>query len=128
MPPAEWADPLSEANVYPGGMREVKMAELQFEAPLAKFDGEDWNDYNEFQTASDIENSNRPPVGPLAFKKGHGSSAVDNFRETISDSLEDLVNTFDEKITKCFCNFDEKVEQFAPVQVRSQEEIMKDCQ
>ena len=104
------------------------MAELQFEAPLAKFDGEEWNDYNEFQTASDIENSNRPLAGPMAFKKRDGTSAVDNFSETFSDSLEDLVNTFDEKITKCFCNFDEKVEKFAPVQVRTQEEIMKDCQ
>jgi len=42
--------------------------------------------------------------------------------------LEDLVNTFDEKITKCFSNLQEDVEEMAPVQVRSQEEIMSDCQ
>lgn len=53
---------------------------------------------------------------------------VDNFTETISGSLEDLVNTFDEKITKCFGNYEESVEELAPVQVRSQEEIMNDCQ
>lgn len=53
---------------------------------------------------------------------------VDNFTETFSGSLEDLVNTFDEKITKCFGNYEENVEELAPVQVRSQEEIMNECQ
>lgn len=52
----------------------------------------------------------------------------DNFTETFSGSLEDLVNTFDDKITKCFCNYDESVEKLAPVQVRTQEEIMNECQ
>ncbi|KAH1027013.1 hypothetical protein HUJ05_000588 [Dendroctonus ponderosae] len=52
----------------------------------------------------------------------------DNFTETFSGSLEDLVNTFDEKITKCFGNYEESVEKLAPVQVRSQEEIMNECQ
>ena len=45
------------------------------------------------------------------------SSMVDNFNENFSGSLEDLVSTFDEKITKCFCNFDETTEKIAPVQV-----------
>lgn len=51
----------------------------------------------------------------------------DNFA-AVSGSLEDLVNTFDEKITRCFHNFRESVENLAPVQVRSQEEIMNECQ
>lgn len=55
-------------------------------------------------------------------------AAADNFTETISGSLEDLVNTFDEKITKCFGNFEQSVEELAPVQLRSQEEIMSECQ
>lgn len=53
---------------------------------------------------------------------------TDNFTETFSGSLEDLVNTFDEKITKCFGNYEESVEKLAPVQVRTQEEIMNECQ
>uniref|UniRef100_A0A0K8TM88 Putative kinesin-associated fasciculation and elongation protein involved in axonal transport n=1 Tax=Tabanus bromius TaxID=304241 RepID=A0A0K8TM88_TABBR len=53
---------------------------------------------------------------------------VDNFTETFGGSLEDLVNTFDEKITKCFGNYEENIEELAPVQVRSQEEIMNECQ
>lgn len=52
----------------------------------------------------------------------------DNFNETFSGSLEDLVNTFDDKITKCFGNYEESVEKLAPVQVRTQEEIMNECQ
>lgn len=51
-----------------------------------------------------------------------------NFSETFSNSLEDLVNTFDDKITKCFCDYDENVEKLAPVQIRTQEEILNECQ
>lgn len=54
--------------------------------------------------------------------------SVENFTEMTSGSLEDLVNTFDEKITKCFGNYEQSVEQLAPVQMRSQEEIMSECQ
>lgn len=57
-----------------------------------------------------------------------GASNEDLLSETFSGSLEDLVNTFDDKITKCFGNFDQSVEKLAPVQVRSQEEIMNECQ
>lgn len=53
---------------------------------------------------------------------------MDNFAEAFTGSLEDLVNTFDEKITKCFGNYEQSVEELAPVQVRSQEEIMNECQ
>lgn len=45
-----------------------------------------------------------------------------------SGSLEDLVNTFDEKITSCFQDYRTNIESLAPVQVRSQEEIMNECQ
>lgn len=45
-----------------------------------------------------------------------------------SGSLEDLVNTFDEKITSCFRDYGTNVESLAPVQVRTQEEIMNECQ
>jgi len=58
--------------------------------------------------------------------KDHGN--IDNFNEAFTGSLEDLVNTFDEKITKCFGNYEQSVEELAPVQVRSQEEIMNECQ
>ncbi|OWF51444.1 fasciculation and elongation protein zeta-2-like [Mizuhopecten yessoensis] len=103
------------------------MAELQFEAPLAKFENGDWNEYNEFQGVTDIQNSNKD------YEKRRGldvtdNGGSDNFVDTFSGSLEDLVHTFDEKITKCFRNFEENVDTIAPVQIRTQEEIMTDCQ
>lgn len=66
--------------------------------------------------------------GPAGGQDKRGADNVDNFTETFGGSLEDLVNTFDEKITKCFGNYEENVEELAPVQVRSQEEIMNECQ
>lgn len=66
--------------------------------------------------------------GGLDKRCGGSGDHVDNFTETFGGSLEDLVNTFDEKITKCFGNYEENVEELAPVQVRSQEEIMNECQ
>ncbi|XP_044748066.1 fasciculation and elongation protein zeta-2 [Coccinella septempunctata] len=64
----------------------------------------------------------------LSNAGGDVQSVSDNFTETFSGSLEDLVNTFDDKITKCFGNYEESVEKLAPVQVRTQEEIMNECQ
>ena len=100
------------------------MAELRFEAPLAAFDGDDWNDFNEHQCNNqDIANSN------IERDVSSGkSSDADNFTETFSGSLEDLVNTFDDKIRTCFKDYGKETAKIAPVQVRSQEEIMKDCQ
>lgn len=67
---------------------------------------------------------NRNTSAIVGGKENH----VDNFTEAFTGSLEDLVNTFDEKITKCFGNYEQSVEELAPVQVRSQEEIMNECQ
>ena len=106
-----------------------KMAELQFEAPLATFETEEWNEFNDFQTAVGSETNMKDTEVNESSDKAE-QSASENFgeSETISGSLQDLVHTLDEKITKCFCNYEDKVEQFAPVQIRSPEEIMTDCQ
>lgn len=135
-----------------------KMAELKFEAPLAQFEETDEWGSTEFQGNANLKNENElnninlnknlKGIGDVLTdfgedilidsanndilpRKGivlkNGDSA-DNFTETFSGSLEDLVNTFDEKITKCFGNYEESVEKLAPVQVRTQEEIMNECQ
>uniref|UniRef100_A0A915BBI4 Uncharacterized protein n=1 Tax=Parascaris univalens TaxID=6257 RepID=A0A915BBI4_PARUN len=53
----------------------------------------------------------------------------DNFDgENLSGSLEDLVGTFDEKISHCFRDLAEDTEHMAPVQVRTQDEIMSESQ
>lgn len=108
------------------------MSELNFEVPLAKT--EEFTDFGEFQCSEDVENSNQPPnqsngkVDNCTFEANDNNLVDNNFAETFSDSLEDLVNTFDDKITKCFKNYDENVEKLAPVQVRSQEDIINECQ
>lgn len=153
-------------------MRDLaKMAELKFEAPLAKFEETDeWGpvDYQSSNATlkaaiSDALNLNLKENDNLylleeAIKGSCNNTTttkdtnknadkvaadlksdslncnnlmkdnVDNFADAFSGSLEDLVNTFDEKITKCFGNYEQSVEELAPVQVRSQEEIMNECQ
>jgi len=44
----------------------------------------------------------------------------------LSGSLEDLVNSFDEKVKSCLHNYDENVARLAPVQMRSADEVLKD--
>lgn len=134
------------------------MAELKFEAPLAQFEESDeWGpvDYQSSQTQANpmdslnylnnlkenllvIDNNNTidnlkmnatNSINNNNISKILSKDTIDNFNEeTFSGSLEDLVNTFDEKITKCFGNYEQSVEELAPVQVRSQEEIMNECQ
>lgn len=83
----------------------------------------DSNILNDNDCINNLKNDNI--VKPRLDNAG---AVSDNFNETFSGSLEDLVNTFDDKITKCFGNYEESVEKLAPVQVRTQEEIMNECQ
>ncbi|VDN91489.1 unnamed protein product [Brugia pahangi] len=48
--------------------------------------------------------------------------------ENLSGSLEDLVGTFDQKISHCFKDLNKATEEIAPIQVRSQDEIMSESQ
>ncbi|XP_068628244.1 fasciculation and elongation protein zeta-2 [Battus philenor] len=137
-------------------MREAagRMAELEFEAPLAQIEDADdcltsidypqktingndihlnninnmKSEMNKMKTDSNKINDNDESRLVKCKQDNMQNVEGDNFTETFSGSLEDLVNTFDEKITKCFGNYEESVEKFAPVQVRSQEEIMNECQ
>lgn len=150
-----------------------KMAELSFEAPLARFEETDeWGDtisyqsgqqsspnanlkaaitdtlnlnllkeqdnniisledemknFNDNDFGGDSPNCNSSMTNPI-HNKNKIKDNVDNFTEGFTGSLEDLVNTFDEKLTKCFGNYEQSVEELAPVQVRTQEEVMNDCQ
>ena len=115
--------------------------ELNVNVPLATGEAEDdFDDFECFQSAP----SPRPA----------GAVSVEGGLDCISGSLEDLVATFDEKLTVCFGDFKEQVDKIAPVQVRliyctsgildvfilytllqiiifqvrSQEEIMNECQ
>jgi len=95
-------------------------AELRYEAPLATFDGDEWTEF-----LLDV-----PPSAPPGVSVTVSPSAgdTDTFTETFSGSLEDLVNTFDAKITQCFRNYSEHADEIAPVQIRTQDELMADSQ
>ncbi|XP_058810881.1 fasciculation and elongation protein zeta-2 isoform X4 [Phymastichus coffea] len=113
----------------------TKIAELKFEAPLACFEEEDTSAIKNRNIFSDqlvgINIGNNYIESPNC-----NTSRIPDNTDTIHDgafspfsgSLEDLVNTFDEKITSCFKDYGTNVESLAPVQVRTQEEIMNECQ
>lgn len=87
-------------------------------------------DFSDDLLINDNSNTNiiNQKKNPIMINNETTTSVAENFTETFSGSLEDLVNTFDDKITKCFGNYEESVEKLAPVQVRTQEEIMNECQ
>lgn len=91
----------------------------EFDAPLAT--SEDWAVFTDSPTNSNNQSNH-------ITESTEKQDLTDTFSESISGSLEDLVNTFDEKITKCFVNYNEETKQIAPVQIRSQEEFINECQ
>ncbi|CAL4091684.1 unnamed protein product [Meganyctiphanes norvegica] len=115
---------------------EGKMAELEVSVPLAKFDADEWAEFSDFQSSDDPNCNNNEVKTVTSTPDRNDNDYLDNMSDTtenflkdsFSTSLEDLVTAFDDKITKCFSNYDDKVEKYAPVQVRTQEEIMNDCQ
>jgi len=108
--------------------------ELEFEAPLARFDVEEWTEYHENtsdeeegvsccrNSTNDSPSENHTPISAENESSSDSSNVTENFSETCSGSLEDLVNSFDQSVTKCCRNYEEQVERLAPVQIRSQED------
>ena len=47
--------------------------------------------------------------------------------DSLTGSLEDLVNSFDEKLTMCFQDYQEQVDKIAPVQVSSITQVFFFC-
>jgi len=96
--------------------------ELNFTVPLAtgESDSEEIEGFSEF-SSGDLNGVSPEVVGAVSL----GAGGLD---DSLAGSLEDLVSTFDEKLTMCFQDYQEQVDKIAPVQVRSQEEIMNECQ
>ncbi len=61
-------------------------------------------------------------------QRGQNSDRESFGDEALSGSLENLVETFDAKINHCFKNLDETTQEMAPVQIRTQDEIMNESQ
>jgi len=96
--------------------------ELQANVPLATHeeDDDEFSDFSEIVTAPYVPQASKVNVSSLEAATGGSDSLM--------GSMEDLVANFDEKLTYCFQDFQEQVDKIAPVQVRSQEEIMNECQ
>lgn len=129
---------------------QLKMAELSAEAPLAP--SEEWSDFSDavVQQGSDNGNNISGPPGSTTSMTAtpRRNKALDNVKKmeltmsnmadqygetgselaSLSTSLEDLVNTFDDQITKCFRDLDQTTEQLAPVQIRNQDDIINESQ
>ena len=97
----------------------IKMnsGELKVDVPLASIesDCEDPGDGNSaMNTPSKRDNKltankPKPKLSSLNIEGG----------DSVTGSLEDLVNSFDEKLTMCFQDYQEQVDKIAPVQVFS---------
>lgn len=119
----------------------AEMAELKVGAPLACDEADDdWNDFSESTDADTpyiSSNAQQIPVKAEEMSNSFNSgtsedlSFMDSFLDKAkSGSLEDLVQSFDKKLSECFGDYQDKdnVSQIAPVQVRSQEEVINGCQ
>ncbi|MFH4977978.1 hypothetical protein AB6A40_004687 [Gnathostoma spinigerum] len=76
----------------------------------------------------DIDSTkSHPSAATSDCENNVGDTNIDddfNGEDNMSGSLEDLVGTFDQKITQIFKDMGETTEEMAPVQVRTQDEIM----
>ncbi|XP_070577167.1 fasciculation and elongation protein zeta-2-like isoform X3 [Ptychodera flava] len=106
------------------GKMAAPLASIEDDVEHDEQNNEEWQDFHDFRTSSDVLNSNEQSQNSFETKE---DLSVDNFEEMRSFSIEDLVNNFDENLAKCFRNYNEKTEKIAPVQIMSQDEIMKNC-
>jgi hypothetical protein len=123
----------------------AKMLDEELSAPIANnADLEDWldfimtnNDSNETKLNSNFNNNNSNQststntTNSTNFNKNRNNNKNSNLTDCIDmcNSLEDLVKTFDQNVKVCLTNYkDIDVGQMAPVQVRSQEDIINDSQ
>lgn len=98
-----------------------------FDAPIAEEEKESWSDFFE---VSDLQTKKKYKKTEDILNDNFMSSArIDEGLSTsLSGSLQDLVNSFDETINKCFQDYEQKTEVIAPVQSPTEEDIMKSSQ
>jgi len=109
----------------PTALLTMNSKELNVNVPLASVE----SDLDEFEGFAELQSSgNNSSADGDGFSPRPGAVSLEGGLDSVTGSLEDLVSTFDEKLTMCFQDYQEQVEKIAPVQVRSQEEIMNECQ
>ena len=107
--------------------------EKEVNAPICNLDMEEWLDSIANETIDADRNSIDEIDTSLKSKPTNRLKTVEksNLIDSIDvcSSLEDLVKTFDQNVKKCLSNYtDIDIGQLAPVQVRTQEELMNESQ
>jgi hypothetical protein len=105
--------------------------EAELNVPLANLDLEEWFDSILSSDNSEDDNGSKINKAATSFTNNNNNNNKTNLTDSISicSSLEDLVKSFDKNVKECLVNYkDIDIGQLAPVQVRSQEDIMKDSQ
>ena len=108
--------------------------EREVNAPICNLDMEEWLDSitNETMEADghsigETDTSLKSNQASTRLKTIEKSNLIDSI--DVCSSLEDLVKTFDQNVKKCLSNYtDIDIGQLAPVQVRTQEELMNESQ
>ncbi|CAL8393514.1 unnamed protein product [Gadus morhua 'NCC'] len=100
-------------------------------APLAHFE-EDWQDFNEFQPSSFEATNELDQVNSNAIEAASGLDAHADAEHCFSgefcgfESMEDLVQDFDAKLSVCFRNYNTATEHIAPIKPITEEHFLKD--
>ena len=113
-----------------------KKLDDELSAPIANLDLEEWLEFlnsdevganSENQQCASTDESPALKQSPRTRSSSRARTLVDSV--DLCDSLEDLVKTFDKNVKECLANYtDIDVGQLAPVQVRTQADIMNDSQ
>ena len=102
----------------------MNSGELRVDVPLAcgESDCEDGSGNSLVNTPSKNADNKLKTTGNGSKKPPHSTSPRPNYEgggsDSLTGSLEDLVSSFDEKLTMCFQDYQEQVDKIAPVQVR----------
>ena len=100
-------------------------------APVAHFE-EDWQDFNEFQPSSSEAPEELDQVNSNASGAASGLDAPADPEHRSSgefcgfESMEDLVQDFDAKLSVCFRNYNTATEHIAPIRPITEEHFLKD--
>ena len=99
----------------------------ELSAPICSLDLEEWLELFSENSEENGEGSNKKVLLKNTLQNQLKSNLVDSI--DMCNSLEDLVKTFDQNVKKCLSNYkDIDIGQLAPVQVRSQEQLMHESQ
>ena len=100
----------------------MNSGELRVDVPLASIesDCEDHGDGNSLVNTPSKNTDNKLKSCQTGGVKKLSTSPRPNYEggsDSLTGSLEDLVGSFDEKLTMCFQDYQEQVDKIAPVQV-----------